>query len=1578
MKNHKSSLFSIIFFVLFLNSLIYHSPQNDLLNVDDSTISDYIESIEDIIPDQEEILDDQEPTVSRIKKVDTPGDYQLQGYFFHNDVLDIDADGLGFELEEYEIMKDDGANCVEERPRFDSTDSQGLENTWPPDTTNFHEFTSPYSPNEKSHFFTPIFDEETYIKGKAHFVLHITNQWSGTVPTIDFRISLYLHNTNDSSNTLIASTTEYGIDYEFWSSPQRLYDITIPGDYYTIPAGYRLKIKFEGRISDLAADGEFKIYCADITGGETYTWSVTDPGYENTYSVEDVNRIFGAQFYMNNEFPDISVSGLINDTITNIKRNISVTVTGADNSSYRWNNSPYTSFDTITWFWTPETHGWHTLDIQAMDDYGNNRTVTYNLGFDESLLNLALISPTNGSLIGDSSTLEFEAYNITYAMYEWDKDGNQYNLTANGYLIQDSLSSGEHNLTVTTYDDFGTEDFFYIFTYDASPASIVLLSPTNNSIQPAGKVIDISITDETSLDVQYKWDTQDKFTWLPFSGYTYRTYLPGLDGAHILYLYVNDSFGHFSYVEFWFTTDNTVLGVELQNLINNSHYYGGNDVNLTITGSNTTVYYNWDNGAESSTTLTESFLLLIGGDALPSVIGYHNLTIRTFDISDIEEIFFFNFTVDQEAPTINSSIYTYDNDRFTSSDSFVFTISDNNADLSELDVFYSIDGGFNNSISVPHGLDLAFFTDGTYVLTLYVYDVANNFATASFTFTIDETPPVLVLYDIEGLAVVQGTFYVPKDSLVTISISDDDAFNSTFSWNGGLFNLFTNTFVLDFTDGPGTLIVNASDTLSNHDILLSIDLYIDNLAPEISLNSPLNDSKLNEFTELNFIAEDNDVQTIKKIVVSWDKFYPASSPIGYDSLGYFDLILHSSYDENDDGATVILYITAEDVVGNSKEYIFTFIIDMTAPKAAFFIDDPLTPEIDFQDAINFDYFYMSKNVFVPGNTSIWYNASLNADLVSISYEFDNNDSLGGELNLLDPWIYVPLEDGLHNLTVILVDNTEGSLPNKNETIYFFYVDDMTIDLLEPSSLDNIQLTYGDAFNFTLRIYDYHEDTAIENLFWNQTTLASSNNLSLVITNSTINNQTFQFFIYTTTVGNTSLIFEFSKGESNKHFVIVNLSIERKKGYLTLLDTSSSSELYGDSLTIQLTLQDDVGQNISVSEIFVNGTRITPIINHGNDIFEFSYSPHFSLGRGTYNLLILVNSELFYGVTNTSYVFEFEILPLPTELSIFVSEYNVTEGNNVIISALLTFDDGTPISGADILFYVYIYYKNDSFGVQALTPGYDHFEILPDITNSTGYATVSFQMTEEIEFISIIANYTGSEFNEEISFELSEVIRSIKPSGLPTYILYIIIAGAVVLIAITSYLIYRFVKQKPIEQLMEEIEEDEILKRMIEINPGAVLTSFDQRRGAIPLVHEDELESGYYKERFPIGVDNFLLKIADQAYSSLGFEEKHDRRRIGSIILPTERMVGFIHGIQLPNKMARGGFENLALIVLVNEKHDKALLGNQTYLYDEIDELAHRLKSRQTLEEIKLQLHEIRLRATRIVLAAMSMDKDASE
>ena len=1567
LMNKRDSTVSNVFLIfLCISSLLYYNLDNSLnqsisnfTTVEPTSISlDNFDSIDE--PDKIEL-----PV---IRKVDTPGEYKTQGYFHHYQTVNLDFDGDVWEFQPYEEMREDGDLCDYEQHRFQSD----MPDTMPPQADVMYTMWE-NSIDIKSAFFTPVFEHETTIDGNVWIIANIRNEWTANQPSVRYRIRAFLHNETSHSNTFVYQHywREYDPNEHYWYGDRLIgKDITsfTLSSPIVVPAGFRIKYQFQARLNRLDCEGHFRVYTNNDDSSENVgEWVINDGIYSKTYSIigleDDIN--FGASFYMFSEkYPEISATGFSNNSYyINQNKNISIDVTDSVNSSYRWDGGSYIPFNDSTWTMSPSAHGWHILEVKASDEYNNTRTQFYQIGYDSSLKNIILDNPTNGSLISENTNLYFSNYSIDYAMHEWDKNGTLLNTTECEYILPVPNTAGYHNLTVTSYDEFTTKDFFYVFTIDNSTALVTLISVENDTTYPAGKVVDIEITDDSDVDVQYKWDAQDKLPWSPFSGNIYRTYLPGVDAPHFLYVYTNDSFGHYSEKMYKFTTDNTVLGVELQNMINNSYYYGGNEVNLTITGSNDTVYYRWDGGSEKEIELTEAYLLLSGSDALPDTWGIHNLTIRTFDISDVEEIFTFSFKIDKEVPTIDPSIYDYHNERFRNSDSFTFLLSDNNISSTELTVYYSIDGGDNITIIHPFNLALTYLNDGVYNLTLYVYDIANNLAKASFIFIMDTTPPELTLIDISDLKYVLGVYYVPANTSVVVTITDDDlSVQSTFSWGGTLYTPFVNSFSLDYISGTSILYINASDSLGNHALLYSIELTIDNVAPAVTIMFPANNSKINYNTTLDFNVGDFNFYTIKEVEYSWDIFYPARDSIDFDSSGDFEMYLNQYYEEG----FALLYVFTEDVVGNTKTYIFNFEVDLTAPISAFYVG-PQNISIS-----NYENEYLSNYVY--GNTSIWYNTSENSDLGSILYYWNNNTESEQRLNMTNPVIWIPTTDGLYNLTITLEDDTEGYYSNKINITYFFYVDDIHIDVVFPENLEEIthQLVYGDSLIFRIKIYDIYDNSSISELFWNQTILNYSNLLNLNIINNTIDNKTFQFSIFATNVGDTSLIFEFSKTDSSKHQVVVNLSIAKKEGQILILEDSILSTIYEDDITINVFLRDEFGTNQSISAIYANGTEITNFIHLGDYVCQFNYSSYNTFGKGAYILEIRVESDFYFGQTNSSYILEFNILPIPLVLEIFVSNYNVTYGNNVIISGLLTFTNGTPIEDIDITFYIYIYYKNKTRGVYAFISGYDDFEVLMGNTNSTGHATITFQVTEDIEYIAISASYGGSPFLGDISFEFEDIIRAIKPPGLPSSILYGIIAGAIFLVAIISFIIYKLTRPKPFEQLMEEVEEAEIIAQMIDLNPGVILNIFDQQKGAIPLVGEHNLD-GIYRQKLVIGVDNFLLKTADQAYSSLGFEEQHDRRRIGSILLPNEGMVGFIHGIQLPNPAARGGFENLTLVVLANEQYDTHLFGNQIFLYDDIDELISMLNEKKSLEEIREQLVEIRKKATRIIIAAVNAE-----
>ncbi len=204
-------------------------------------------------------------------------------------------------------------------------------------------------------------------------------------------------------------------------------------------------------------------------------------------------------------------------------------------------------------------------------------------------------------------------------------------------------------------------------------------------------------------------------------------------------------------------------------------------------------------------------------------------------------------------------------------------------------------------------------------------------------------------------------------------------------------------------------------------------------------------------------------------------------------------------------------------------------------------------------------------------------------------------------------------------------------------------------------------------------------------------------------------------------------------------------------------------------------------------------------------------------------------------------------------------------------------------------------------------------------------------------------------------------------------MYSIIGASLVILALVSFIIYKTVKRKPFEKYLSKVSPQDLVMKLNEICPGSILSIFDQRKGPIPLYTEHSFDYDY-GGRFTVGTENFVLKICDQAYSTLGFEDVHQGRKTSVINLPNEGLVGFVHAIQLKNVKARGGHENLSIIIVTQVDYGNYLLAYSEFLYKEIDELISRLESKKSLSEIKEQILSIRQRSAQVILAAIEENK----
>lgn len=1492
-----------------------------------------------------------ESTIANTTKI--KGDYKTQAYFLQNKFIDISEDGYVFEWETYEDIWDSGSD-------FYTLDFRQAYNTYYPPPETYATMPSENMVNGEhinSTVFSPEFDYNTTLQGKIIFLV-----WADVYPSSQshytLKITLEKFNTTDNTAEQFAVTENY-IDDDDWT-----FKITLNEPVF-IPAGFRIRMKYEAKRSETTANGEVELHTGSYYSGASVNWEITDSNstYVNTYTIPNIRYALGLQLYMyEDKYPNIDVNGFTNNTIYTQATSATVTVERSILNKYKWDTSGFEVFDSPKTLYLNETlgFGWHTLTIEAIDDFNNYVTTDLILGFDSHINDIVLESPANNSLVSDSQVLNFTVYDDPDLYYLWDKTGTPGALPGPDYdLTLATGFNGWHNITFYTSTELGSEEIVFLFEFDNTAPSITLENVNDGDSLPPSKNIDILIEDRCEeINVFYFWEGDSSNTSLnPISGDLYRIVFPTAGGKQNLTVFANDTFNQMNKQQFSFNTDTDAILVDLNNLVDGSYYLGGNDVNITLRNYLGDVYYFWgSNDPVNGTDLIfGDYLILSGiGVGLPTDAGTYYLTINATDLLGFEHITQYMFYVDHKKPVIKFYEEYVNDTRYLNTKVFSFDFEDNLTAAESLNVKYSIDGLANHTIIEPEVTFIFFLntlTEGHHNITIYISDIAGNYNSCILRFVIDISAPIISIDNIEGSASVGSSIYIPAFSHINCSFIDDDpTYYSYYSWDGSPYTSFIDTFTLPEIESESTLYIYSNDTLGNFAIE-SVDLIIDNTSPSISLNLIENESRINDDTVLRFTVSDLSENTIDAVASMWIGI--ETDNITRPSTFTASLLLaHLSLTET------TIEINATDIVHNRFSIRYKFFLDF---------EDP---------TYNLD---ILNNSYVRGNSLLNFTITC-SDLGLFSYRWD---SATEEETLNDPYdIPVPSLDGEHVLYIHLEDLTgSGFYPNTIDEKYLFFVDDIEITYITPTDFsDNYHhiMDYNDTFTFTLDIRDSVNNTELEDL--NISWVEENADLNLFIDCENLSATIYEFTIKATNVTADYQYIEFQiwQFSNHKQSLSVYLRINKREGNIVITD-SDDSVIYGQNATISFQLKDNLNlENLEINFLRINNNYqdvIYTLIDSNNLIYQLIFNTaDFVSKKGEFSFEFYVESSYYFGVMNDSTAISMTIQAVPITLSIEVSNTEILYDNDLVIYATLLRSDGTAVQFVDLTFIIYINYSSLASTTDYPFP-YDESLNFTSATNADGVATLSFRMTDEIESVSLVVVYNGNDIYDpaDVTYQGS-ILAKAPEEGLPLTTIIIIIVSAVLFSIIISFVIYRIVKPKPFEVLLEKVEEEEILENLERISPGVVLSLFDQTKGPIPLVSNHSLNSALYQPRMRIGTENFLLKIADQAYSSLGFEEHDERRRIGSINLPNEDMIGFIHGVQLENKAARGGFENLSLIILAEAEIGKLLLANQEFLFNEIDELIISLKAKESLTKIEEHLDKIRKRSVQIMITAEKNSK----
>ena len=318
-----------------------------------------------------------------------------------------------------------------------------------------------------------------------------------------------------------------------------------------------------------------------------------------------------------------------------------------------WSNNYTLLFDSDKYRWVVEGLTWldgsYSVQVFFNDSVGNKAYGQEWFTVDTTLPLVTIESPTNEtystdiimiSLSGNADYIWYYINNIDTKNRTWSVD------TSPIYYV---LDNGTYTLHAYGNDSAGNKVHVSItFTVEAFtdnfPPKISLLIPENYSVLTSGFEIKLNVTDINLDTVLYNWDKTQNSSLISSN----TVILPDDEGHHTLYIFANDSFGHWTNNVFIFITDDIEPRITLLEYQNMSVLPLGTLITLELNDSHLDrVVYNWD-GCQNVTWI--SFETLI-----PEGDGQHVLYVYANDTAGnwVSTQFVF-FTYEKETTEISS------------------------------------------------------------------------------------------------------------------------------------------------------------------------------------------------------------------------------------------------------------------------------------------------------------------------------------------------------------------------------------------------------------------------------------------------------------------------------------------------------------------------------------------------------------------------------------------------------------------------------------------------------------------------------------------------------------------------------------------------------------------------------------------------------------------------------------------------------------------------------------------------------------------------------------------------------------
>jgi len=383
----------------------------------------------------------------------------------------------------------------------------------------------------------------------------------------------------------------------------------------------------------------------------------------------------------------------------------------------------------------------------------------------------------------------------------------------------------------------------------------------------------------------------------------------------------------------------------------------------------------------------------------PQPQGWHNLTVRAWDVAGNTGANRTMFFVDAFAPTLaittplNNAVLNH------TSLSVRWTSSDNGTGI--LGYQIRLDQGAWSLIQVQNE-SAVIIPAGVQLIVVRAFDMVNNTGLASVQFTVDPYAPVVsITSPVSGFS---------RGGLVRLAYSAQDNITRILSYDiradGGVWQPKGMNLSIDLVLGEGEhlLEVRASDLASNFGFA-NKSVIVDSQAPEVRMESPVNGTYIN----------------VKNVQVRWNASGLGAAIAWYelrlDSGTWVNLSVQQSYltPALSEGQHLV-EVRAFDLAGNSGGNSTSFIVDTTAPQV--------------------QWLYPSYGtLFNVTNIQVGWNASDENSGLNVTYLF--LDDLGPiDLGQSKNHTFTNLSEGGHGVSVRVYDRAG----NSRETGIRFQVD----------------------------------------------------------------------------------------------------------------------------------------------------------------------------------------------------------------------------------------------------------------------------------------------------------------------------------------------------------------------------------------------------------------------------------------------------------------------------------------------------------------------------------------------------------